>query len=172
MKRLFTVLAIVLVGSTSSLWAQDAPKAEVYGGISMVNISDPDFKLTPFGWAASVNASINKAVGIVADTSGNYRDGGKFHSILGGVQFTHRVAKVSAFGQLKAGVLHASGGGDSDNNFQLGFGGGVDWNANDKVAIRVIQIDWLPTKNNDGSSSSWIKNVTRASAGVVFKITK
>lgn len=168
MKRLLLVLATVLVVSTGSLWAQDAPKAEVYGGFSMVNVSDPGFKITPFGWAASVNASVNKVLGIVADTSGNYRDGGKFHSVLGGVQLTHRLEKVSAFAQFKGGFLHSSGGGSSDNNFQLGFGGGVDWNANEKVAVRVIQIDWLPVK--DGST--WVKNVTRASAGVVFKIAK
>ena len=170
MKRFLAVLAIVLVVSTGSLWAQDAPKAEVYGGFSMVNISDSGFKTTPFGWAASANFNVNEMFGIVADTSGNYRDGNKFHSILGGVQLTHRVAKTSAFFQAKTGFLHTNDTSDN-NHFQVGFGGGADWNVNDKVAIRLIQVDWLPTKET-GAATGWVKNVTRASAGVVFKVTK
>jgi opacity protein-like surface antigen len=166
MKRLLLVL-IVLVVSTGTLMAQDAPKAEVYGGFSMLNIDTPGLKITPFGWAASVNASVNKVVGIVGDFSGNYRDGGKFHSVLGGVQFTQRKDKASVFGQAKAGFVNVNGGGSSDSNFAIGLGGGVDWNANDKVAIRLIQIDWMPVKD-----TTWIKNVTRASAGVVFKVSK
>jgi len=162
--------AVVLALSTASLWAQDVPKVEVFGGGSVVNINDNDFKLTPFGWQASVNGNMDKKLGIVGDFGGNYRDGVKTHSFLGGVQLTHRVEKVSAFAQAKAGGVKFSGGGESDTNFQLGFGGGVDWNVTPKVAVRLFQIDWLPTRASSGTSGhEWVKNVTRLGVGVVFK---
>ena len=59
--------------------------------------------------------------------------------------------------------------GSSDNNLQLGFGGGLDWNANPNVAIRVFQIDWAPVREKGGASGDWIKNVFRGSIGVVWK---
>ena len=157
----------MLVLGSVSLWAQSVPKAEVYGGFSAVNIDDPGFKTTPFGWAASVNANVHKVVGIVGDFSGNYRDGNKFHSFLGGTQFTSRLDKVSVFAQTKAGMLRAETG-TSSTHFQLGFGGGIDWNVNDKVAVRLAQFDWLPTKEK-APATGWVKNITRLSAGVVFK---
>jgi opacity protein-like surface antigen len=164
MKRLVMVLALMLVlGSVS--FAQDVPKVEGFIGGSVMNIDDSGFKLTPFGWQGSVNGNVHPVVGIVGDFSGNYRKGVKIHSFLGGVQFTKRADKTSAFFQAKAGGVHLNGGGSGDTNFALGFGGGVDWNINDKVAFRIIQIDWLPVK--DGST--WVKNVTRAGIGIVVK---
>ena len=67
--------------------------------------------------------------------------------------------------------MHFDGGGESDNNFQLGFTGGIDWNAGKKVAIRLFQFDWLPTRAKSDSSGGheWVKNVTRGSIGIVFK---
>jgi opacity protein-like surface antigen len=166
MKRLVMVLALMLVLGTASVWAQDVPSVEGFIGGSVLNIDTSGFKLTPFGWQGSVNGNVHPVVGIVGDFSGNYRKGARFHSFLGGVQFTKRADKTSAFFQAKAGGVRLSGNGiSSDTNLQLGFGGGVDWNINDKVAFRVIQIDWLPVK--DGST--WIKNITRAGIGIVIK---
>jgi hypothetical protein len=174
MKRLSIVVASMLVLSAGSVWAQDVPKFEVFGGGSVLNISDNDFKVTPFGWTASVNGNVNKTFGIVGEIGGNYEtvqgEKLKIHNFLAGGQFTHRVAKASVFGQAKAGFMHFAGGGDSDNNFQLGFTGGVDWNASPKVAIRLFQFDWLPTRAQSGTSGhEWVKNVTRGSIGIVFK---
>jgi len=165
MKRLVMVFAVVLVLSAGSAWAQDVPKAEAFIGGSVLNIDTSGFKLTPFGWQGSVAGNVNKVFGIVGDFSGHYRNSMKAHSFLGGVQLTHRLEKTSVFAQVKAGGIHFSDPGGSDTNLQLGFGGGVDWNANDKIAIRVIQIDWLPVHD----SSGWTKGVTRAGIGIVFK---
>jgi hypothetical protein len=168
MKRLGMVLALVLVCGSGSLWAQDVPKVEGFIGGSVMNIDVDDFKLTPFGWQGSVNGNVHDVVGIVGDFSGNYRKGFKIHSFLGGVQFTKRAEKTSVFAQIKAGGLRFSDGTESDTNFQMGFGGGVDWNINDKVSFRVIQIDWLPLREG-GDGGSWIKNITRAGIGIVIK---
>ena len=50
MKKLFTILALILVLSTGALWAQDAPKVEVFGGGWVLHVNDTNFKQTPFGW--------------------------------------------------------------------------------------------------------------------------
>jgi hypothetical protein len=168
MKRLSMVLALVLVIGSGSLWAQDVPKVEGFIGGSVMNIDTPGFKLTPFGWQGSVNGNVHEVVGIVGEVSGNYRKGNKIHSFLGGVQFTKRAEKTAVFGQIKAGFLNFKDATSSDNNFQMGFGGGVDWLINDKVSFRVIQIDWLPVKN-DGTGGGWTKNITRAGIGIVIK---
>ena len=175
MKRLSMVLALMLVLSAGSVWAQDVPKVEVFGGGSVLNINSNDFKVTPFGWDASVNGNVNKTVGIVGEIGGNYEtihgEKLKIHSFLGGAQFSPRVSKASVFAQTKAGFMHFSGGGESDNNFQLGFTGGIDVHAGKKVSIRVFQFDWLPTraKSDSGSGHEWVKNVTRGSIGIVFR---
>lgn len=172
MKRLSLVLAFTLVLGAGSVWAQDVPKLEVFGGGSVLNIDDGHgFKLTPFGWTGSVAGNVNKAVGIVGEVGGNYRNGYKLHSFLGGGQFTHRVDKVSVFAQAKAGFLNFRGGLEDDNNFQLGFGGGIDWNLTPKLAFRVFQFDWLPTRAEKvgGTGNEWVKNLTRGSIGIVFK---
>lgn len=168
MKRLGMVLALVLVCGSGSLWAQDVPKAEGFIGGSVMNIDDSGFKLTPFGWQGSVNGNVHRVVGIVGDFSGNYRRNVNIHSFLGGLQFTKRTDKTSVFAQIKAGGVNINFPSSSDTNFQMGFGGGVDWNINDKVAFRIIQIDWLPVKN-DGPGGGWTKNITRAGIGIVIK---
>ena len=171
MKRLSMVLALMLVLSAGSLWAQDVPKVAGFAGGSILNIDDTGFKLTGYGWTGSVTGNLSKVVGIVGEVGGNYKHGNKIHSFLGGAQFNHRVEKVTAFAQTKAGLMHFSDRSGSDNNFQLGFAGGVDWNINDKVAFRVFQVDWLPTRvsKSTGTGHEWVTNITRLSVGVVFK---
>ena len=48
----------------------------------------------------------------------------------------------------------------------MGFGGGVDVSAGDRLSIRVVQADWLPSR----FSGTWIKNNVRFGFGVVYKI--
>jgi hypothetical protein len=169
MKKLSMALALMLVLGAGSLWAQDTPKVEGFIGGSMMNIDDSAIgKLTPFGWQGSIVGNASSAVGIVGDVSGHYRRGVKIHNFMGGVQFAKRAEKTTAFAQFKAGGINFKDGGSGNTDFALGFGGGVDYNINDKVAFRVIQIDWTPVKV-DGSGGGWAKGVFRAGIGIVFK---
>jgi hypothetical protein len=168
MKKLSMAFALMLVLGTSSLWAQDTPSVEGFIGGSVMNIDDDGFKLTPFGWQGGVVGNFSSAVGIVGDVSGHYRRGIKIHTFLGGVQFAKRGEKATGFFQIKAGGLNFKDGGSGNTDFAMGFGGGVDYNINDKVSFRVIQIDWLPVKT-DGPGGGWVKNVTRAGIGIVIK---
>jgi hypothetical protein len=167
MKKLSMGFALMLVLSAGSVWAQDVPKVEVFGGGSIVNIRNNGGELTMKGWTASVNGNLSKVVGIVGEVGGNYKNNLKLHNFLGGAQFTHRMEKVSVFGQAKAGLVHTSVPANGENDFQLSFGGGLDWNATPNVAIRWFQIDWQPV--HEGGGAGWIKNVVRGSIGVVWK---
>jgi len=54
--------------------------------------------------------------------------------------------------------------GVSDNAFVLGFGGGMDVNVSDSIAIRVFQSDYMPNR----SRGMWHHDV-RIGSGIVFK---
>lgn len=66
-------------------------------------------------------------------------------------------------------ILHDSVASDTHNRFQMAYGGGIDWNATNRVSIRLIQFDWLPTKGTSDEGGGWVKNVTSYSFGVVFE---
>ena len=52
---------------------------------------------------------------------------------------------------------------DSETGFAAAFGGGIDIRANDKIDIRVIQIDYNPTKLFDSTQHNF-----RIGVGIVF----
>lgn len=164
MKKLFMILPLLLVLSTGALWAADVPKTEFFAGFSVLHVSDNGFKETPYGAQLSLAGNVNKMFGVAGDFSGEYKDGVKpIYTYLGGPVFSHRLEKVTASAHALYGGTHA----DGDNMFTMGYGGALDWNASPKVAVRVIQFDWLPIRNSGGGG--WTKNITRYGFGVVFK---
>ena len=132
--------------------AQDVPKAEVFGGYSWAG---GNFH----GWNASVTGNITKRLGIVADFSGHYGselEGSTLvkkdaHSFLFGPRVSFRGKKFTPFVYALLGVtrFHESAtiNGqklfDSDTGFSSALGGGLDVKVNDRVAIRVFQIDYF-----------------------------
>jgi hypothetical protein len=164
MKRLFTILAVLVVCSQVSLWAQDVPKAELFAGFSVLSTGGGNRDTAP-GWQASVTGNLAERFGLVADFSGHYKDGVKRHAFLFGPKAAARREKATLFVHALFGGVRASGGGFSDTNFAMGFGGGVDYNVRDRVAIRVVQFDWLPVKH----SSDWETGTVRFGIGLVFK---
>ncbi len=82
---------------------------------------------------------------IVGDFGGQYKDGGSAMEYLFGPRANHRTDKATVFGHALFGGTHFSDGGG--NHFTMAYGGGVDVNAGDKMAIRVVQFDWMPIKD-------------------------
>jgi hypothetical protein len=166
MKRLLMMLAVVLTLSQASLWAQDVEKANVFGGFSILTIEDSGARETPLGWQAAVAGNVSNNFAVVGDFGGAYKDGNKIHTYLGGVRVLARQEKVTPFGHAMFGGSTASFGGTSESGFTMAYGGGLDVNTNnDKIAIRVIQFDWTPTK----IGGEWVKNIMRFGFGIVFK---
>lgn len=170
MKRLMIMLAAVAVLAPACLWAQqDPPKAEVFGGFSVLHINSGDSSFTPVGWQASLAGNINPKMGIVADFSGQYKDGVKVHSYMGGLRYNHRMEKVTPFVHAMLGGTRVGDSTSSLNGFSLGIGGGFDYVATDRINIRVLQLDWAPTHFSEGGISQWQNNIVRFGFGIVFK---
>ena len=166
MKRLIVALFVVCMFSQVSLWAADEPKAEVFGGFSALTLNPTaGTRVTPLGWQGSVAGSVNNMVSLVADFGGQYKNSTHAYEYLGGVQVSSRADKMSFFGHALFGA--ATGGSSTAANttgFMMGYGGGIDLKAGDKVAVRAIQFDWLPSKDN----GAWETNQLRFGFGLVF----
>jgi opacity protein-like surface antigen len=135
------------------VFAQDVPKAEVFGGYSWAG---GNFH----GWNASVTGNVNKRFGIVADFSGHYgselegtilvkKDA---HSFLFGPRVSFRRGKKATpfvyalFGATRfheSAIVAGQKLSDSDTGFSSAFGVGLDVKVNDRVAIRAFQIDYF-----------------------------
>jgi hypothetical protein len=171
MKRLMIMFAAVAVLAPACLWAQDPPKAEVFGGFSVwhTTVGDNDESFNPVGWQASLAGNINPKMGIVADFGGQYKDGVKVHSYMGGLRYNHRMDKVTPFVHAMLGGTRIGDAGGSMNGFSLGFGGGLDYVATERINLRIVQFDWMPTHFSTGGISDWQNNVVRFGFGIVFK---
>ena len=94
-------------------------------------------------------------------------------SIMYGPRFSHRMSFGMPFGQVLFGAGHTSvaviptGPHASDTTFEMAVGGGFDLNLGRKVAIRALQVQYLPT-NQVGTK----KDKFQASAGIVFNLGK
>ena len=87
MRRTVLLLACVMCLLVPvGMWAQDAPRAEVFGGYSYQRV---DGGINLNGWNASLAGNYNKWLDLVADFSGQY---GTFdsHSFLFGPQISYR----------------------------------------------------------------------------------
>ena len=171
MKKVVPILFTLLILGSVSVWAADEfPKAEVFGGFSVLSVSNSDIgtdRWNALGFQAAVAGNITKSFGIVGDFGGQYKDSAHVYEYMGGPRFTARMKKASVFAHALFGGATIGGGTDSvsENGFAMGFGGGVDVNANKHFAIRLIQFDWVPVH----MSGTWFNNQVRFGFGIVFK---
>ena len=176
MKRLVCLMSLVLAVSLS-VAAQDAPKAEVFGGYSYLRanpgLGAPGFNLN--GGSGSISYNLSSAIGIVADFGGYHASNiygsgvsGNIFSYTFGPKFVYRSGKVEPFAQALFGGARASGGGTNNNAFAMALGGGVDVKATEHVAIRLIQAEYVMTRFNIVGVAT-DQNNARISAGIVFR---
>jgi len=162
MKKLVLVVVVLLVLTSVSAWAQDKfPKAEVFGGFSVLSL-DPGYeRIQRIGFQASVAGNFHKNVGIVGDFGGQFENGKGVYEALFGPQFSMRQSKTTVFGHALFGGIGGSGGAA----FAMGFGGGLDVNFNDRFAVRAVQFDWIPISNE----GAWNTKPIRFGFGIVIK---
>jgi hypothetical protein len=161
------ILWIVLIGSgllaaASPAMAQDRPAAEVFLGGSVLRDNS-----NSGGWNASVTGNLNSWLGVEADFSGHYHSPAHLYTYTFGphvavpadtglVPFLH-----ATFGAAHVGASGFKGA----NGFAAYIGGGMDWIAKPKIAVRLIQIDAALNRISGNNSSG-----TRLSFGVVFRL--
>ena len=192
MKRYLMLFTFLFALSLPAYAQGDYPKFEVFGGYSYfsadINIDDPfDNNGVPFfsqregfhGAAFSGAMNLSRSFGIVADFSYHKKtialnafdtDFSTFAYLFG--------PRVTARGHRVEGFAHALIGGvrrkvetfADDKDLALGLGGGVDIKATHNVAIRLIQLDYLPFRDRDffTGDKEWRHNL-RASVGLTFR---
>jgi opacity protein-like surface antigen len=158
MKTLIAVVVSALLLAVPAVAQQEYPKAEVFGGYQFTHL-DPSINAN--GWNAAVNGNVNPWLGVTADFSGAYKNGGRVHTYMFGPTFSARTERITPFAHALFGG--ATGGGSSA--FSMALGGGLDVNAGRHLALRLVQADWLLFRSGGVTDR---KNV-RVSAGLVLR---
>jgi hypothetical protein len=182
--KLYLSLAIALIILGGTALAQDAPKAEIFGGFAYMRTAG---NTNVNGWNAQAAFNLNKWIGIAADFAGHYqtkadipvRNSANIYSFMFGPQLSDRAGRITGFahalfGGARVGQYFNLGKGGvatSGTNFVMAFGGGVDANVNDMIAVRVFQADFEKIRaDNPITGNSEGRNNFRLSFGLVFKI--
>lgn len=184
------LFCFVLVSSVS---AQDKhPSAEIFGGYSYLNFQVKlGFDPTPVdrqrAHGVGINAAINFSdrLGIVGDGSYNAK-GVSVPSLFGsnkinvqhiyflfGPRLSFRGDRATGFLQTLVGGAHITdefGSQHRTTDLALAIGGGVDLKISKRLAIRALQVDYLPSRRRLASTNEkdWLQNL-RAQFGIVFR---
>lgn len=193
MKKLAFLFVVFLLTAISARAQSDYPKAELFGGYSHfsadININNPfDTGGNPFfeqregihGFAVSGAANFSRNFGVVADFSYHRKefevpgpdiDFGTFNFLFG-PRFTARGDRVEGFAHtLIGGVRRKIEDFDSDIDFALGVGGGVDIKVSRNFGVRLVQLDYVPFRDRNPFTldKEWRHNL-RVGVGVTFRI--
>lgn len=209
-----TIVFLVVLLCASLAIAQEAPKAEVFGGYQYTNVDLKDLsgRQNTNGWDADVAFHVTKNFSLVGDISGAYKTEtidtsfvtpvgttqfatlnpratvstveGKvrLYNYLFGPRFSFSSGKVTPFVEALFGLTHttisasASGVTESigSNGFGMAIGGGLDYNASKRIAIRLAKFDYMLNQfkvNNTGLGVDVSENLNnfRYATGIVFK---
>lgn len=169
MRKVLLIVVSTLVFSFAAA-AQDTPAAEFFGGYSYARVdASPASDINLHGWNASLAGNVNRWLGFVGDFSGHYGSPSGVdvnnHTFMFGPRVTGRSETATPFVHALFGGARASALGSSETAFAMALGGGVDINASERVAVRIIQADYVMTR-----FSSVTQNNIRLSFGIVFKV--
>ncbi|HTY62217.1 MAG TPA: outer membrane beta-barrel protein [Acidobacteriota bacterium] len=182
MKKL-VLIAVFLLGFSMMALAADAPAIEVFGGYSFVRVDtttaftvpNNSFDLNMNGWRGSITFNGNKWAGFVADFNGVYGSvedvSVRNYSIMFGPKITLHRGTFAPFFQALFGYSRTTADSEDvkENDFAMAFGGGLDVNLNNRLAVRPFQVEYYGVKA--GLTGAFSANL-RYSAGVVFKLGK
>ena len=172
--RKFAGLFLLVMLLAVPAFAQDYPKGEVAVGYNYLRVN-PGSGLSGIntnGWTASAVGNFKDWLGVEGQFSGNYKtvSSVKTHvyTYLFGLKLASRKnEKFTPYAHALFGGASIGGGGTSEKGFAMAFGGGLDVKANNNIAIRVGQFDFVPTH----ILSAWQKNFSY-SVGIVFRFSK
>jgi hypothetical protein len=173
MQKAGFLLALVLFFSVAAA-AQQTPKIEIFGGYShlFADLNDSSFNLN--GVHVSAAENYNSWFGGVLDFSSHF--GSPYgvninaQSIMYGPRFAYRKSRfVTPSVHALFGAIRGSAGFDgiskANYRFNMGLGGEIDLRINDKVAFRLVQADYMPTRFLNLRQDN-----IRVSTGFVFRI--
>jgi hypothetical protein len=188
MNVLGLILFLPATATLAEAQASEYPRVEVFGGFSYLN-GQSQARNTFYGGQGSVTLNIHRNLGLTADIGGQVRlvptttirgcpgqfcwevstsvDAVPAYEFLVGPRFTVRREHTAMFAHVLAGAVHGLGRTGIDNSFGMGFGGGIDFRAGDRFALRAVQVDYIP---NHSANRSF--NDVRIGTGVVWKWTE
>ena len=174
MRKCLVLLPLLLL--SASAFAQQTPQVEVFGGYSNLwaNINNSSFDMN--GATGSVTENLNSWFGGTLDFSTHWGTENGFktdmQTLTYGPVFSYRKSKnVVPFGHVLLGAVR--GGPEyldiskSEVRFGAYVGGGLDLKVTPRIALRVIQADYLMNRFSAGTQDN-----LRLSAGVVFYLGK
>ena len=181
-KMVLWFLPVLMVLSVSAVpaSAQEVSAVELSGGWQLIRVGElfeDEAEVVPAGWYVDVAGNVTRMLAIVGQVGGNYKSidvffdevDAKAHEFLGGVRVSSRAnARVVPFGQFLVGATRFRADSDllgideSETDFALQVGGGVNLMATDRIGIRV-GADYLRVFSEDEGT-----NVFRFVAGVVL----
>lgn len=189
LSRTFAFVMLLLVAASAlPARAQKFPRSELFAGFSYSN-----FNLGPqtaafaptghnyygFDMALSINPKSYLRLFLFdlgwQHGKSVFPEGIGNAQVLFGPQFVIRRSRMNAFAHTLFGLTNTHLGGcgfsspctvnhANSTNFALGFGGGVDLNWKRRLAVRLVQADYIPAR----LSGQWENNF-RISTGVVFR---
>jgi hypothetical protein len=172
MRKLAFLIGVLLVAAAPASAQSSYPSGEIFGGYSYLNLDTQGFgdRESVHGVGFSFNANLSSKVGLASDFSyhkKNFGGGNDFDAFtfVFGPRFFVRRQFGTVFAHVLVGGQRVSGGAGSETGLALAFGGGLDINAGDVIAIRVGQADYLASR----FSGVWLNNF-RYEAGIVIKL--
>ena len=164
-KAILLVTAFVALVAPFQATAADYPTHELFLGFRYMNIEGD---LNGYGWGTSYAYNFNKYFGLAGQIGGVYgsHNGSGFdlHDFLVGPRLTARGDQLNLFGHalIGGGVASASSLG-SGGGFVFAVGGGLDYNLNKSLSLRLAQVEYV------GLVDGGMANSVRVQTGVVFK---
>jgi hypothetical protein len=175
MQKAGLLFALVLFFSVAAA-AQETPKVELFGGYSnlFANLNNSSYNLN--GVHVSAAENVNSWFGGVLDFSSfsgsNAGLNVNAQTIMYGPRIAYRKSRAitpsvhALFGAIR-GSRGFDGISEANWRFALGVGGEIDVRLNDKVALRLVQADYIPTHFLDLRQDN-----IRVSAGFVFRFPR
>ena len=179
---LWLMLGLVLFALNTA--AQENPKAEIFGGYSYLHSSIAGDGASFNGGSGSLAFNMNKWFGVVGDI-GVYHHSSSFAgcgectvsatdvTYLFGRKVAYREnSRFTPYAHLLFGGAHQGlsfgGASSGENAFALALGGGFDARVSPRIAVRIIQVDYLRTSFTDGVDDR--QNNARISTGIVVRL--
>jgi outer membrane immunogenic protein len=164
-------------------YAQDTAKVDIFAGYSYVRDNPDTSGIDSFslnGGSASFAYHIKDWLSAVGDI-GAYHSGNILGTGVDGTLTTyvfgprisyHSDRRITPFAQVLFGGAHggesiAGGTSGSENAFAMTIGGGVDYRINHRLSLRPLQVDYLMTRFQEGTTSNQTQNNLRVSTGIV-----
>jgi len=191
MKRWALLAGVLLLFSMAASAQDENPKAEVFGGYSLIYNNSTNFLGSSIifnGGEGSMSYNPTSWLGLVGDFAGEHWSKGSadanVFTYLFGPKLAYRTDKVTAFGEVGFGGAHLSGsrtcvsgvvgvhpetaeigcGSGSEDAFAMSAGGGLDYNLTKHIGIRPVQLDYVMTR-----FFSRTQNSLHYAAGIVFR---